>query len=151
MKKIVPMNCSQETFVANLIRSGLLTPERYASAVIDNLHYSMLGRPRRSNLAWSLEEDYILVEQLMNQKTPKYISKLFQRSETAILSRMLTILGTSEWIRIITLDEEVKKDLVTYFYNCYVNKIPHRNRVDILETVELFHFLKQCGFNAGDS
>ena len=88
MKKIVPMNCSQETFVAHLVRSGLLTPERYASAVIDNLHYSMLGRPRRSNLAWSLEEDYILVEQLTEQKTPKYISKLFQRSETAILSRM---------------------------------------------------------------
>jgi hypothetical protein len=150
MKKIVPMNCSQEDFVHHLVSSGFFTPERHAAAIIDNLNVSVLGRPLRSNLGWSLEEDYVLVKILMELKTPRFISKILQRSETAVLSRMLYILGTSEWIRIVRLDEEEKKDLVQYFFNCCIYKTPYRNRVNILETVELCHFLKQCGFDASN-
>lgn len=150
MKKIIPMNCTQIDFAKHLIHSGLLTPERYAAAIIDNIEYPFKDRPPRANNPWSMAEDYDVVCLLLNFKTVDFISKIVHRSRTAVLSRMITLMGTSNYAKIWALSEDDKEKIRTYFYHCMVHKVPYSERILILETVEMIHFLKDCGIDADD-
>lgn len=148
MKRITPLVMSQEDFVKTLLESEKLTLEQYVAALIDNYFYDFQGKAPRSNVPWSFREDYDLVCLLLMQHSVRFISKVLQRSESAVNSRMLTVLGTSEWIKIICLSDSEKETLQNYFYNCMINNIPYEGRMNPMETVTLFHFLKYYGFDA---
>lgn len=151
MKRIVPMNCSQDEFVKFAIDNKIFTRESYEAALIDNAEYQFKGRPLRANFPWGFDEDYVVIYLTLDLKTPDFISKIIHRSRTAILSRLVYLLGTSDWIKIITLSSDIKMRLIQYFYICWLENKPYAGRINVLETVELVHFLEECGFNANNS
>jgi hypothetical protein len=146
MKKIVPVNMSRESYAEFLIKSGVVTKETYLAATIDNTYYEWVGRPERTNFPWSLQEDYNMICLLMEKHSIDFIAKVLRRSRTGIASRMVTLLGTSDWIRIVTLSDREKSNITKYFYHCILVGEDYKNRINILETVELIHFLEGCGF-----
>lgn len=147
MKRIIPVQMSSSEFINTLVNQHIVSQEEMDYIHIDNSYRDPSKKPERSNAQWSFDEDYRLIKHLTNLKTPEFIGKLFKRTKVAIESRMMFLLGTSKWIRIVCLSDGEKESLRCFFHDCMLHHTPYENRVNILETVELYHFLQNCNLN----
>lgn len=86
---------------------------------------------------WTAQQDYELIELFYSNRSYVTISQIMKRYPDDIKRRLIDILGIYDFTRVIHMNKVFKEYHLRML----------QERVEAKETEELYHFLKECGFN----
>lgn len=141
MKRIQPTICTEAAFHHQMIATKQISQQQLSEALIDN-HYVRYDT-RRDGQKWTKEEILILVQATFDYKPPIFVSKLVNRSEEGVRSRMYTLFGTTSWLKLAMIENEQKDMILNYlFYHPATERVSNVIEESFNETVAIAEFLE---------
>lgn len=142
LKRITPIQMSSDEYMKRLYENGDISYYDY---------FNFKNAPARNGVVWNKGEEIFLTTAILKQHSPEFVARVTNRTAGSVRSRMREIFGHCRWIEIATMSIEKRNKLLFELREKLISQMDDElapgDNFSRSETVELYNFLKECGFN----